>query len=440
MKENVKIIEINNVQDLVKINPDKVHCVYLGDDCVYFKAFALENDNIVCYEVSDEVKEEVIKDKLSEIFSFHPYEYHYLGMGHNVRMREEYYKPFKRRIKNAKFFGYRESYEILFDLMKNKNFDLTDEEFADIVKSVVLGHAVGDALGVPVEFKSRELLDNAPVTDMDRHPFIPLPKGSWSDDTSMSLCALKSLAKGKIDFDDIMQNFAKWYYDSEFTPTGYTFDIGLICMDAIKRYKCGVEPIKCGGSHEYDNGNGSLMRIHPFALYLYRKDMPIKEKIDIIHKASCLTHAHKRSQIACGIYAFVLWGILEENHISGAVEGLTKAIEFYRDEPEINHYIDRLDNLENKKREDINSSGYVVDTLEAALWCLLNTNSYKDCVLLAVNLGDDTDTIGAIAGSFAGALYGLKSIPSSWLNNLVKKDEIVKMCEQFIKGSVTISD
>ena len=434
MQEKVITIEINNVQDLAKIKPENIHCVYLGDDCVHFRAFALENDNIFCYEVSDSVSQEVAKDKLCKIFTAYSYIDHYLGMGHSVRMREEYYKPFKRRIKNAKFFGHRESFEILFDLMKNKNFTITDNEFADITKAVVLGHAVGDALGVPVEFKSRELLDKYPVKDMGVHPTIDLPKGSWSDDTSMSLCTLISLAKGSVDFDDIMQNFAKWYYDSEFTPTGYTFDIGLICMDAIKRYKRGIEPTKCGGTHEYDNGNGSLMRIHPFALYLYRKDMPIEQKIDIIHKASCLTHAHKRSQIACGIYAFILWGILDENHLSGAVTGLVNALKFYSHEPELNHYIDRLADFENKRREDIKSSGYVVDTLEAALWCLFNSEDYKDCVLKAVNLGDDTDTIAAIAGSLAGALYGLKSIPSSWLNTLVKKDEIAEMCEKFSKS------
>ena len=434
MQEKVITIEINNEQELAKINPGNIHCVYLGDDCVHFRAFALENDNIICYEVSDSVSQDVVRDKLSNIFTAYSYFDHYLGMGHSVRMRDEYYKPFKRRIKNAKFFGYRESFEILFDLMKNKNFDLTDEEFADITKAVVLGHAVGDALGVPVEFKSRELLDKYPVKDMGVHPTIDLPKGSWSDDTSMSLCTLESLAKGKIDFDDIMQNFAKWYYESKFTPTGYTFDIGLICMDAIKRYKRGLEPAKCGGIHEYDNGNGSLMRIHPFALYLYRKDMPIEQKIDIIHKASCLTHAHKRSQIACGIYAFILWGILDENHISGAVTGIVNALKFYSHEPELNHYIDRLADFENKRREDIKSSGYVVDTLEAVLWCLFNSEDYKDCVLKAVNLGDDTDTIAAIAGSLASALYGLKSIPSSWRNTLVKKDEIVNMCEKFAKS------
>ncbi len=132
MRENVKFIEINKTEEVAKINPETVHCVYLGDDCVHFKAFALENDNIVCYEVSDEVKEVVMEDKLSEIFSFHPYEHHYLGMGHEVRMREEHYKPFKIRIKSAKFLGYRESFTILFDLMKNDNADLTDKAFAEI--------------------------------------------------------------------------------------------------------------------------------------------------------------------------------------------------------------------------------------------------------------------------------------------------------------------
>ena len=434
MQEKVITIEINNEQDLAKINPENIHCVYLGDDCVHFRAFALEDDNIFCYEVSDAVNEKLAKNIVNKFHDKCSNPPHYLGMGHMVCMLDEYYKPFKRRIKSAKFFGYRESFEILFDLMKNKNITITDNEFADITKAVVLGHAVGDALGLPVEFKSRELLDKYPVKNMVAHPTIDLPKGSWSDDTSMSLCSLDSLAKGGIDFDDIMQNFAKWYYDSEFTPTGYTFDIGLICMDAIKRYKRGFEPTKCGGTREYDNGNGSLMRIHPFALYLSRKDMPVEQKIDIIHKASCLTHTHKRSQIACGIYAFILWGILDENDMSGAVSGLDNALDFYRDEPEISHYIDRLDNFENKSREDIKSSGYVVDTLEAALWCLFNSEDYKECVLLAVNLGDDTDTIAAIAGSLAGALYGLKSIPSSWLNTLVKKDEIVEMCEKFSKN------
>jgi ADP-ribosylglycohydrolase len=248
----------------------------------------------------------------------------------------------------------------------------------------------------------------------------------------MTLCLAKSIGEvGYYHTHDIMARFDDWRHYGAYTPGVEVFDIGNSCAWAIDRYRKGCTPALCGDNKMHQNGNGSLMRIHPFALYLYRLDLPIEKKIDIIHQASCLTHAHKRSQIACGIYAFVLWGILEENHISGIFSGLIDALEFYRDEPEMKHYIDRFDNFSDKKREDIKSSSYVVDTLESALWCLFNTNSYKDCVLLAVNLGDDADTIAAIAGSLAGALYGLKSIPSSWLNTLIRKDEIVDMCEKF---------
>jgi ADP-ribosylglycohydrolase len=230
-----------------------------------------------------------------------------------------------------------------------------------------------------------------------------------------------------------MQNFSKWYYNGEFTPTGYNFDIGLICMDSIKRYKRGVEPIKCGGKEEYDNGNGSLMRINPFALYLYYKDISIEKKIEIIHKASALTHAHKRSKIGCGIYSFVLWGILDNPSKQGVINGLINAIKFYKDEPELNYYIRCFDGIEKLKREEIKSSGYIVDTLEAALWCLLTTETYSECVRLAVNLGEDTDTVGAVVGGLAGALYGYSEIPFSWVNTLIKQEEIEKLCEKFAK-------
>ena len=428
------IIEIKKEEDLAKIKPENIHCVYLGDDCVHFRAFALENVNVVCYEVSDTVQKEIADAKFRDIINAYPYEIYYLGMGHDVRMRKEYYKPFKRRIKNAEFYGYRESFGILFDLIKNKTFALTKEDFFSIVKDVTLGHAVGDALGVPVEFMSRSQIDKSPVSEMRTHPTIDLPKGSWSDDTSMVLCEMDSLAKGEIDYHEIMQNFSKWYYNNEYTPTGYTFDIGLICMYAIKRYNRGIEPTNCGGTDEYDNGNGSLMRIFPFALYLYAKDMSVEEKMEIIHKASSLTHAHKRSQIACGIYSFILWKILDTHNLSGVIEGLLDGLKFYRGEKELNYYLERFDNLDSKKREEIKSAGYVVDTLEASIWCLLNSASYRECVELAVNLGDDTDTIGAIAGSLAGALYGEKDIPKSWVNALVKKDEIIKYCKKFSKS------
>lgn len=168
----------------------------------------------------------------------------------------------------------------------------------------MIGHAVGDALGVPVEFKTREKISKAPVTDMTGFGTYPYPKGTWSDDTSMSLAALDSLAKGEIDWDEIMKNFRKWLDDGEYTPWGKPFDVGRTCLKAIVNYFTNnIEAFQSGGSSALSNGNGSLMRIHPFVLYLYTKG---NLDLDTIHNASALTHAHDRSKMACGIYAFVL--------------------------------------------------------------------------------------------------------------------------------------
>jgi ADP-ribosyl-[dinitrogen reductase] hydrolase len=183
----------------------------------------------------------------------------------------------------------------------------------DKVKAVVIGHAIADALGVPVEFCDRKELEENPVTDMIGFGTYPYPEGSWSDDTSMSLATLESLTFGMLDYDNIMINFGKWYYKDEFTPTGEMFDVGNTCSYAIDNYFAHKKPINlCGLTNENSNGNGSLMRIHPVALYLYtRDDLIIEEKIEIIHFTSALTHAHERSKVACGIYAFVLWSILD---------------------------------------------------------------------------------------------------------------------------------
>lgn len=300
------------------------------------------------------------------------------------------------------------------------------------IKAVVIGHAVGDALGVPVEFASREELDNAPVTDMEGYGTYPVPAGAWSDDTSMSLCTLEVLGKYGLDYDRIMINFGKWYYNDQFTPTDEMFDAGNTCSMAIENYVVYKKHhSRCGLNGEQDNGNGSLMRIHPAVLYLANKDMPLEEKIAIIHTMSALTHAHIRSKIGCGIYAFVLWELLKNSSIESVKIGLEKAAKFYKDEAELTHYSRLFERtFIITKRKDIKSSGYIVATLEAALWCLLTTNSYKEAVLKAVNLGDDTDTVAAVAGGLAGALYGYNAIPKKWRDALIKREYIENLCEQ----------
>ena len=298
------------------------------------------------------------------------------------------------------------------------------------IKSVVLGHAVGDALGVPVEFCGRDVLEQNPVTDMIGFGTYNLPAGTWSDDTSMSLCALESLSKGVLDYNDIMRNFGKWCYDEEFTADGEVFDVGNTCLAAIHNYiDLGMSVNKCGIANERSNGNGSLMRIYPFILYAFYNGVNNSDFTRMIIKASSLTHAHFISTDGCVIYAYVLRALLENPSRESIYRGLNAAS--YDDiyyPP--NAYYKRLleQDISKINREHIKSTGYVVDSLEAAIWCLLTTNSYKECVLQAVNLGGDTDTIAAIAGSLAGALYGFNSISEEWLNTLKKREYIDKIC------------
>lgn len=309
------------------------------------------------------------------------------------------------------------------------------KSFNEIAKAVIIGHAVGDALGVPVEFKKRKELDENPVKDMMGFGTYKVPEGSWSDDTSMTLCTLDALKGGVVDYEKIMENFEKWYFNASFTPTGVVFDVGTTCVYAIYNHYMSKKPYyECGLFDEMSNGNGSLMRIHPIALYLYNKSMPINEKIEIIHTVSSLTHAHERSKIGCGIYAFVLWELIKNPCKQSVMEGLLKAKEFYKDYSEIGHYDEIFNSVISEiLRDKIESSGYVVSTLLASIWCLLTTSSYNDCVLKAVNLGGDTDTISAIAGSLAGSLYGYEGIDPYWLETLISRKDIENLCDEVFK-------
>jgi len=316
------------------------------------------------------------------------------------------------------------------------------------IKAVMIGHAVGDALGVPVEFCSREELTANPITDMVGYGSYPTPPGTWSDDTSMALAALDSLSSGKVNAFEIMVNFSNWLSEGSYTPFGECFDVGRACLYAIhtfaERYysqeRGFVSPpyfdaTECGQQGEFSNGNGSLMRIHPFALMTwYREEMRCDWE-SIIDQASALTHAHKRSKLACKIYTIILHELLENPSKESILSALANAKMKYSNNAESYHYARLFDaDFAHLNVQNIKSSGYVVDTLEAALWCALTTASYQDCVLKAVNLGDDTDTVAAVAGSIAGALYGYDSIPAEWLGTLKRKDYIEEMCDRASKG------
>ena len=308
----------------------------------------------------------------------------------------------------------------------------------------IMGVVVGDALGCPVQFESRKEVSRHPVTDMRGYGTFNLPEGSWTDDSSLTIALLESIRRiGKIDLDDIMENFMNWLYDGDFTPYGQSYDIGRGTMQAIDRYSRNRNAKKCGGGEEWNNGNGSLMRIMPACIYCSVMETSgiysDRDAIDVIHSVGGLTHAHIRSNIACGLYFFMVKQILiGEGPLQERMrEGLTQGFAFYESrlaDKENLHYYDRLrdltafKSLPAEKIKKIKSTGYVVDALEAAVWSLITTDRFDQALLKAVNLGDDTDTVGAIAGGLAGLYYGYDTIPENWLSAIKRREWIEEMC------------
>ena len=306
----------------------------------------------------------------------------------------------------------------------------------------IMGVVIGDALGCPVQFESRKEVAKHPVTGMRGYGTFNLPEGSWTDDSSLTLALLESIRRlGRIDLDDIMENFMKWLYDGKFTPYGYSYDVGRGTMQAIGRYKKNRKAKKCGGDEEWNNGNGSLMRILPVCIYSSGKlrggDLTEHDAIQAVHSVGGLTHAHIRSNIACGLYFFMADEVLNaEGSLRERLQaGLTRGFAFYEsflaDKDNLRYY-DRLQDLESfasLPADRIKSSGYVVDALEAAVWSLITTDSFEQALLKAVNLGDDTDTVGAIAGGLAGLYYGYDRIPADWLEAIKKREWIEELCD-----------
>lgn len=302
----------------------------------------------------------------------------------------------------------------------------------------IIGAATGDALGVPVEFISREELAKFPVTGMQGYGVHNQPMGTWSDDTSLTLVLMDSIVyRQAVDYHDIMDKFSKWLLYGAYTATEEVFDVGGATNRAIMNYGRGMNPLECGGMSEYENGNGSLMRILPAAYYLKkRSDILMDEKMDIVHNISSLTHRHPISLIGCGIYINVALKLLSGNLPlkEGIIQGIEEAFQYYTSKKweDISAY-DRLKDIKNfaaLPEVEIRSSGYIVDTLEAAVWCLINTCSFRECILKAVNLGDDTDTVGAVAGGLAGIYYGADNIPQEWLAAILKRDYIESLCAE----------
>ena len=258
-------------------------------------------------------------------------------------------------------------------------------------KNAIYGLAIGDAMGVPYEFRSRGTFNCSKMIGYGTHN---QPRGTWSDDTAMTLATAKSIKdnSGRINISDIKRNFLNWMINGKFTIDDYVFDIGNTTWQALKKGK------PC--TDERSNGNGSLMRILPLAFI----DCTDNE----IRKVSAITHGHEIAMEACVIYVHIAKQLLN-----------SEVLQLDYPKP-----FDRLKYIKDLSVNDIKSSGYVIDTLESSLWSLYHGRNLKDVILKAVNLGDDTDTTGAVAGGLAGIVYNV----NPFLYRQLRGKDVIKSC------------
>jgi len=296
------------------------------------------------------------------------------------------------------------------------------------------GALVGDALGVPVEFSGRDARDADPVAEMRAGGTWGQPAGTWSDDGALLLCAVEGLTK---DYSPeyLGQLFVRWMKDRHWTARDEVFDIGGATLTALGRIDAGVAIAAAGVTGEDENGNGSLMRILPVALR-FAPRVPDAELTRRAMEVSRITHAHPRSQLACAFYCLTAAALLRQRTPEEAYAHAREAIQPCLGKfPSERSAFDRIlsGKISRLARSDIKSSGYVIDTLEAALWCLLRHASFQGAVLAAVNLGGDTDTTGCITGGLAGVAHGRAAIPRIWLETLPRREELNDLVAAFVR-------
>ncbi len=312
------------------------------------------------------------------------------------------------------------------------------------VHAALLGLAIGDALGVPVEFSSREERRARPVADLEGYGTHNQPPGTWSDDASLALCLADALADG-YSLQAIADRFIAWYRHGYWGAHGEVFDIGITTRLAIGRLIEGTPPILAGGTAESENGNGALMRILPLLFYVQGK--PLEDRFRIVEEVASITHRHVRSTLGCFLYLEFAGHLQEGCTPTAALHQLRASTEVYKatlpavPADEWNHYSRVLGTgglaLEACADDEVQSSGYVVRTLEAALWCLLTTSDYEAAVLRAVNLGSDTDTTAAVCGGLAGLAYGIEGIPLRWVEKLVRLRDILECADRLSNARFT---
>ena len=314
----------------------------------------------------------------------------------------------------------------------------------NICQTTVLGAAVGDAMGVPFEFLSRAEVRKAYRPEMcgnDVEPIINsrwgrlIPAGCWSDDTSMLLASMDAIAKdgGQINAASIMDAFLAWWRKGRYCSYEAPFGLGGNIGKAFDRYDRGLEPERCGGTGYMDNGNGSLMRILPFSLLAILRDYDWEQTVQLVSSGSSLTHAHEISRLGCVIFTEFLRGILSEHSKEPALDRLRGLdySRFFTSMATGEYPMILTETVGDWKEAELKETGYVADTLQAAVCSIMQTSSFEEAISAAICLGYDTDTTACVTGQLAAALYGMDSIPDRWLEKLKKKDLLATIAADF---------
>ncbi len=301
------------------------------------------------------------------------------------------------------------------------------------VRDGVLGLAIGNAMGVPTSNNSREDLLEKPVTKMVPRIRDGVPKGAWSDSTSLTIATMDAISNFGMNYTAIADNFVKWFTTNQFCSMKESFGIGETTLKALVHYTQHIEAAEeCGLDGMMDNGNGSLSRMLPIAYYAVANKCSDKEILEIVRKSSSITHAHEISICGCYIYVRYAMCLLKGINKFSAFNQI-KTLDytmFSKETLDCYHRILKED-IHGLGIEDINSTAYIVDSLEASLWCFLQSASFKECIIATTNIGGATDSIGAIAGALAGIFYGYANIPSKYLEDLKKIEYLEECCENY---------
>lgn len=304
------------------------------------------------------------------------------------------------------------------------------------MKNGLLGMVIGDAMGVPFEFRSRKEINKKNIALMIGYGTHFQVSGTWSDDSSMAFCIMDSILKNDgYNASHLADTFVKWMNEGYLTPHGKVFDIGISTSKSLKNYAYWKDFKTSGLTEEKDNGNGALMRILPFIYYV--KNFPIEKRFDFIKEESGITHNHAISHIGCFYYSEFIINLLNGLSKKEAYFKTAETVLNFFENHEYNNYLSYYKRLlEGKiwreKATNIRGNGFIVSTLEASIWSFMRNKSFISCLENVIALGEDTDTTGCVTGGIAGVYFPEKQISEEYINVLANKNKVLELIKNYV--------